>query len=130
VQQCVADAVVTCGGSYLGTMGSLSRIQGYTCTPFLYEFGDVIAEFYSAVNQSVTMEIWMECFIILCDDFDLVVLDGACDPNMCLTYSAQGGTYDSVTFQAQAGHTYYLITENYYSSVVFLGQFDMTLTCN
>jgi len=124
---CVADGAIVCGQTLYGTMGTLDRINGYNCTPDSYPNGDVIASFTATANQTVTAQIVIDWVL---DDYDLMVLEGACNPNLCVAVANAVGTFETVTFPVQAGLTYYIVTEVWDFDWLFsLGWFDLTVTC-
>jgi hypothetical protein len=100
-------------------------LSGYSCVGTDYSDEDVIFSFTATASQQVTVDLDI---VDNNDDFDLIVLAGACHPELCIDYSDGTGD-EQVAFQAQAGWTYYFVVEKILWES-FLAEFELTLSCN
>ncbi len=109
-QACTADDSLACGGSdYQFSWPSGNDVDDYSCTSSFGGGGDRVYSFTPSSSGSATVD-------IDCDDSssdaDLYILEGACNPELCLDYSVNIGC-DNMTFPVTAGTTYYIVVEDY-----------------
>ncbi len=111
---------VTCSTDVPGTtVGESNRLSGYVCgspyTHLLQNNPEVVYEFVPTATGPVTFELSG-----MSADQDLYVLEDSCDPMSCIAASTLEDVLDdSVTFDAVAGRTYYLVVEGYAGTASF-----------
>ena len=128
---CVEDWHVSCGESHSwnnGDAGSTDQIESYSCWPYWEEAGpEYTYTFVPDVSGQVTVLLdydWWEY------DLDIFVVDdveGSCSAGNCITYGD-----DTATFDAEAGHTYYLVVDGYSGDPDFgdVGDYTITVNCS
>ena len=120
---CTADNTIVCGQTYNNVNGvSGSDVSGYSCNGWNTGSERVYA-FTALTSGTVTADI-SDCDFDA--DYDLYIMEGACNPNLCIDHGTSGGC-DSITFSVTAGVTYYMAVEEYW--IDFDDNFDFDLSC-
>jgi len=124
---CTAAETIACGasdwGDALGVSNSASNYSAQ-CGGAGYSYDDRIYSFVPASSGLVTVSLWISDWD---DDFDLFILEGACNPALCIDYGDNIGD-DSVTFNATAGVTYYAVVE-FYDWWSIWGDYQLQVSC-
>ena len=117
-----------CGGSddwNNGGAGSTNRVDSYPCSVWEETGPEYTYRFIPNASGEVTVSLSN-----LSDDLDIFVLDvgpgGECNAANCLAAGTQSGASDAVTFNAVAGHTYYLVVDGYQGAV---SNYHIAVTC-
>lgn len=125
---CVTDDAIACGGVVTGNAkGEDATIDKYgsTCLGWGATYEDRLWSFSTSTSKTVTAKVTASSGA---DDFDLLVLEGSCNPDACIDKSVNIGT-DAVTFTAKAGVPYVIAVEfNGYQSS--LGGYELTVICD
>ncbi len=119
---CGGAIALACDSSAIGTTsGENSYVDAYACAPFEEHGREVFYEVVPTSSGPVTVT------LIGAADLDLIVLDDTCDPDEgCVDASAIAFEVDSVTFDAQAGTSYYLVVDGYANQA---GSFNLAVDC-
>src|SRR5690606_5398622 len=101
-------SILTCGGSAGGNYsGAYSDVDGPRCGA-TFQYQDGIFVFSPSVSQTVTASYTSSPEQ---NDGAIFVLEGSCHTGLCAASSLDVGDRHSVTFDAVAGVTYYLVLE-------------------
>lgn len=110
-QTCTADEALSCGGSdHESSDPSGNDVDNYSCSS-LGGSDDHVYSFVPQTSGTAHVDLSIDDFD---DDYDLFILEGACNPTLCHAHSATSGD-DSVSFSVTAGMTYYIVVEEYMS---------------
>ncbi len=106
---CGSDATTNCGSNeYMnGVYGN--DVSGYSCSSLGGNAERIYALTIPTGITSVTASLSCDDFE---DDFDLMIMGGACNPTLCVA-SGTTGSCDSVTFGVTEGMTYYIAVEEF-----------------
>ena len=102
-----------------GESGSTNQIDIYDCSSWDESGPEYAYTFIPDVSGPVQVVLSG-----MLADLDIFVLDeagGVCEATNCLSYEN-----NTVTFDAQAGHTYYLVVDGYRGAV---GDYTIAVTC-
>ena len=128
---CTANGTISCGGSVSGDLDSAnSSISNYSCGGNALSDEDDIYSFVAPNTGTATVTLDVDSSgLLIPEDFDLVILEGACNPKLCKAMAATSGD-DSVSFPVTAGVTYYIVVELYaWGGLLATGEYDVDLTC-
>lgn len=119
---CSADATTSCGANESMSSVSGNDADNYSCSSLggnadrIYAL--TVPAGITSVSASLSCDDWD-------DDYDLFILEGACNGAMCIDYGTSASC-DSLTFNVTAGLTYYIVVEDYSS---WMGV-DLSISCN
>ncbi len=102
-----------------GWPGSTNAITSYSCNGFTYDGPEYAYSFTADADGPVTVQLTGETA-----ETDLLVLEdngSGCNPATCLDWD-----FDTVTFDAVAGHTYYFVVDGFESAE---GDYTISLSC-
>ncbi len=122
---CSPDDTLTCGQTISNVSGvSGNDVSNNSCNGWNTN-DDRVYAFTAAANGNATASVNCDDMAM---DYDLYILEGACNPGLCLDYSVASGC-NSVNFPVAAGLTYYIVVE-YYLNEGFDDNFDISLSCS
>jgi len=120
---CSADVTTSCGANESMSSVSGNNVDNYSCSSLVGGNAErVFALTIPAGTTSVTASLSCDDYE---DDYDLFILQGACNADMCIDYGADSSC-DSVSFGVTAGLTYYIVVEEYFA----LMGVDLDISCN
>jgi len=117
------DATITCSTGIVGsTVGATAQLDAYACTGGGPQPGsEMVYEFTAQASGQVTVDLTGATA-----DHDLYVLDDACSPDACVASGNDVSVTDeTVTFDAVASVTYYVVVE----ATGGESAFDLNLVC-
>ncbi len=118
VAACYEDTVAGCGtvATEQSTAGQQNDVSFYGCAPERDESGgETVFRFTTDATRLVRAELTEATGLI-----DLFLLADACQENTCLAWGSP------LTFQAEAGRTYYLVADGFFESQ---GTFNLRVLC-
>jgi len=122
VKKCYDDRTLTCGSTdnwNNGNSGSRDEIDSYSCSSWNESGPEYTYKFIPTANSSATMTLSN-----MTSDLDVFVISqagGTCQNNACFGYGN-----NTVTFNAIAGQTYYIVVDGYKGSV---SDYSLSLSC-
>jgi hypothetical protein len=115
------DQDVGCGFWDNWVYASGNDVTGTACGESLSSI-ETVYRFKADADRKVTVRVDPDAFSD--DNWELYVLAGACNPAACIGADTWG-FYWKLTFQAEAGKTYYFVVEEYWAT----NGFDIEVTC-
>jgi cysteine-rich repeat protein len=126
---CSAGAALACGGSDGGNLFLASNhAEYYSCGTEDATGGDKIFSFTPSSSGVATVFLDVDQDGFLGDNLDLYVLEGACNPTLCVSAGEANGD-DTVNFNVSAGLTYFLVVELEALGFPPSGAYAINLTC-
>ena len=130
-QVCSPGETIACGDTLSGTnAGQPNQVDLYRNLNYLLQAGETVYTFNPANDGLVTALLTFGANL----DLALIVLEddgGACNPKNMLAVSdllqESGPAEETLTFQATAGSTYYLVVDGY--TAADEGAYSLNLTC-
>jgi cysteine-rich repeat protein len=106
---CTADETIGCNSSDYMSSVSGNDSDNYSCSTLGGNADRIYALTIPAGTTSVTASLTCDDWD---DDYDLFILEGACNGSLCIDYGTSSSC-DSVSFNVTAGLTYYIVVEDY-----------------
>ena len=116
---CTTDRVVTCGEQVAGTtVGQSNQIQTWQgCAVLTASGGEAVHELTVPGQRTVTARLASTAELVLFATAEV------CADRRCVAF---GGGADLVTFQAQAGATYFVVVDGFLGAA---GTYELDITC-
>jgi len=131
-QTCGADSVMSCNTSVSGGITQLRLDDDIhmmtSCSTNAATGPEDIVSFVSTGTGLATVHLDVSQDGFIPDDLDVYILEGACNPHLCLDYADSVGD-DNVDFPVVVGQTYYIVVELDSLGFPPLGDYTLTLNC-
>ncbi len=125
-QTCTADDTsLTCPSSSVNNVSGVSGndVSNNSCNG--WSTGNDRVFSFVATGTSATASVDCDDWDM---DYDVYILEGACNPSLCIDYGTSSGC-DNVSFPTVPGLTYYIVVE-YYMNGGWDDDFDIDLSCS